>query len=681
MKRILLLLCVAVARAYAATTTLSLDARGGVRTAAAVEMVGYDTAWSPVGTKTVRIEADDGSLAFSASAPAVGTVRWNADAAAKGVRMLTLKADGVAVYTAKFLVPVLPGSATTTLSLDTRTGVRRAAAVEEIAWDTAWCPEGTLGVLVAADDGSLAESEDAPASGTAEWDTAQAEAGVRTLTLLADGETFYSARFAVKASYLTLETVGDGTLSAESGWVVNGTMAIAAATPGTWWHFARWEGDTNGCRLAGATIRAPMSADRTIRAVFERDTCRLLVSGGLAGAEPADGAHALAKGEETAAKCAAVAVLGEGVRATCDGWTGTGSVPAEGSGTNAVFAPLEDSSIAWRWTTNYLVRVTVVGDGTVDVPEAWVEKGGTLVVTAAPGASPCVGTVWLGDVDGAATDGLRIAVAGDRPRDVVVAFAALGIGDAVEQPARTWTTDGAFAWTPVQTGSHDGVDAARSGRIAGGVYAESALSTDFSGPGELSFWWKLDAGTAVCGIDLLVDGAAAEPYLATETDWTKATVALGEGGHRVSWSFWSDGADANAAAWLDEVAFSGVGGRTETQTTPEPVPYAWLDGFALGDGSEAGYETAAWAKAANGTNDVWQCYVAGLDPTNAASLFLAHIAVTNGSAAVRWIPDLNEGGTKSERVYTVEGKADLGDETWGPTNESTRFFRVKVEMP
>ncbi len=118
-----------------------------------------------------------------------------------------------------------------------------------------------------------------------------------------------------------------------------------------------------------------------------------------------------------------------------------------------------------------------------------------------------------------------------------------------------------------------------------------------------------------------------------------------------------------------------------TRTTPEPVPYAWLDGFALGDGSEAGYEAAAWAKAANGANDVWQCYVAGLDPTNAASVFLARIAVTNGSAAVAWTPDLNEGGTKTARVYAVEGKADLGDGSWGPTNESTRFYRVKVSLP
>ena len=41
----------------------------------------------------------------------------------------------------------------------------------------------------------------------------------------------------------------------------------------------------------------------------------------------------------------------------------------------------------------------------------------------------------------------------------------------------------------------------------------------------------------------------------------------------------------------------------------------------------------------------------------------------------------NEGGTKHERVYTVEGKENLTDKSWVPTNSASRFFRVKVTMP
>ena len=53
---------------------------------------------------------------------------------------------------------------------------------------------------------------------------------------------------------------------------------------------------------------------------------------------------------------------------------------------------------------------------------------------------------------------------------------------------------------------------------------------------------------------------------------------------------------------------------TETQTTPVPVPYAWLDTHVLGVAHESeAYETAATATAANG-HKVWECYALGLDP-------------------------------------------------------------------
>ena len=113
------------------------------------------------------------------------------------------------------------------------------------------------------------------------------------------------------------------------------------------------------------------------------------------------------------------------------------------------------------------------------------------------------------------------------------------------------------------------------------------------------------------------------------------------------------------------------------------IPVTWLDGNAPAAVAAAGgdYEAAARAIAANGADKVWQCYLSGVSPTNATERFLAHIAVTNGTADVWWTPDLNEGGTRNERVYTVEGKTNLVDQSWGPTNEATRFFRVKVEMP
>ena len=60
---------------------------------------------------------------------------------------------------------------------------------------------------------------------------------------------------------------------------------------------------------------------------------------------------------------------------------------------------------------------------------------------------------------------------------------------------------------------------------------------------------------------------------------------------------------------------------TETQTTPVPVPYAWLDAHVPGVAHESeAYEAAATNTAANGRK-VWECYVLGLNPQVATNDF------------------------------------------------------------
>lgn len=114
--------------------------------------------------------------------------------------------------------------------------------------------------------------------------------------------------------------------------------------------------------------------------------------------------------------------------------------------------------------------------------------------------------------------------------------------------------------------------------------------------------------------------------------------------------------------------------KTKTETAGG-VPYAWLAGFGLGDGTEEGYEAAVAEKAANGINTVEECFVAGLDPTDPEVAFAVDVSFVDGMPVVGFVPDLG-----TERTYTVEGVENLGD-TWGPINAATRFFRVKVALP
>ena len=266
-----------------------------------------------------------------------------------------------------------------------------------------------------------------------------------------------------------------------------------------------------------------------------------------------------------------------------------------------------------------------------------------------------------------------------------VRWEPLALAEALDAASLVWTTGGDAAWVAQTEVSTDGEDAARSGAVSG--EETSWLSTVVTNAGTLAWKWKADV-TGSAGVDVWLDGNSLYDdgiYLEGASGWSDATLEIdGDGEHVVTFEFWNSGTAATIAdcAYVDQVSW--------TPAKPEfvivegvTIPVAWLDenaetAVAAANGD---YEAAARATAANGADKVWQCYLSGVSPTNAAERFLAQIAVTNGTADVWWTPDLNEGGTKRERVYTVEGKTNLVDQSWGPTNESTRFFRVKVSMP
>ena len=118
-----------------------------------------------------------------------------------------------------------------------------------------------------------------------------------------------------------------------------------------------------------------------------------------------------------------------------------------------------------------------------------------------------------------------------------------------------------------------------------------------------------------------------------------------------------------------------------TTTTPVPVPYAWLDAY-VGRFGGGDYEAAAHAPGANGVA-LWESYVAGLDPADAASRFTASIALgADGTPVVTWSPDLR--AADPPRAYTVYGKPTLGAAAWTPVTDANRaamrFFKVTVEV-
>ena len=138
-----------------------------------------------------------------------------------------------------------------------------------------------------------------------------------------------------------------------------------------------------------------------------------------------------------------------------------------------------------------------------------------------------------------------------------------------------------------------------------------------------------------------------------------------------------------ATAWRHLVL--AVVGR-ETGTTPVPVPFEWLAGYGLGDGTAEGYEEAANGPAENG-RPVWECYVADLDPT-AARDFTVALSFGDGKLSVSHDPAEAEG-----RRFVLEARKRLEGSDEEPEGEWTdvtevedpdaagwRFFRAQVVL-
>jgi len=158
--------------------------------------------------------------------------------------------------------------------------------------------------------------------------------------------------------------------------------------------------------------------------------------------------------------------------------------------------------------------------------------------------------------------------------------------EALDTAGLTWTTGGASNWWTQVMASHDTVDAARSGSIANSQ--QTWLETTVTGPGQVSFWWKV---SSEAGWDYLAfsAGGVLQVRISGETGWQQQTVAVGSGTHTLRWTYMKDSSasDGSDCGWLDQVVWT---------PTPPPEPYVCSpsgDAMLTTAGSFDGYFYAA----------------------------------------------------------------------------------------
>ena len=114
-------------------------------------------------------------------------------------------------------------------------------------------------------------------------------------------------------------------------------------------------------------------------------------------------------------------------------------------------------------------------------------------------------------------------------------------------------TDGDAPWYGQTEVSHSGGSAARSGVVGDG--GASRLTTEVSGEGTLSFWWKVSSQPGRGVLSVSVDGVE-WTAISGERGWARVEVPVTRSGtHTVVWTYRRDGSASRGSdcGWVDEV--------------------------------------------------------------------------------------------------------------------------------
>ena len=222
--------------------------------------------------------------------------------------------------------------------------------------------------------------------------------------------------------WLDTVTNGSGGVDVPDQWCSKGTNLVVMATPATFNRFTGWSGLTNGCTISSNQITVVMDRARAITAKFVRQFSLTMVSPYGQGF-PSVGTNWYDTGASVTARLTNSPVMDGATQFVCRGWSGTGSVPASGTTTNAgPFTITTNSTITWLWRTNYWLDVGSTGKGSLNSSDRWLPLGTNLLVTATP-SNHWHFTQWSGDTNGCSIVSNKITVAMNSPRAVMAGFA------------------------------------------------------------------------------------------------------------------------------------------------------------------------------------------------------------------------------------------------------------------
>jgi hypothetical protein len=221
--------------------------------------------------------------------------------------------------------------------------------------------------------------------------------------------------------------------------------------------------------------------------------------------------------------------------------------------------------------------------------------------------------------------------------DMEITFSStplITLTEALDRTNAVWTTGGDRPWTGQTTFTRDGADAAASGGIQGNQL--SWMETSVSGPGVLSFWWKVSSKAYHDYLSVLSNGVLVDE-ISGEQNWQRRTIAVPAGTHTFRWQYGKYGNDSasNDRGWVDQVSFTPPNDQFANR-----VELSGVSLTAIGSNEEATSEMGEPLHAGTtGGKSVWWSWTAPatspVTVNTSGSLFFTLLGVYTGSSVQR----------------------------------------------
>jgi hypothetical protein len=145
----------------------------------------------------------------------------------------------------------------------------------------------------------------------------------------------------------------------------------------------------------------------------------------------------------------------------------------------------------------------------------------------------------------------------------------VSLAEGLDNTTSSWSTYGNGSWYGQTYTYYQGGDAAQSASIS--HYQSTVLETTVSGPGTLTFVWRVSSEACCDPVTFSIDGVY-QNSIAGEQGWTSMSYNLSSGAHTLRWTYSTDGSvlSGSNAAWVDNVQFQpSIAAQSVVAETPD----------------------------------------------------------------------------------------------------------------